>query len=921
MLKRSHSTHSGESALPHSPLPSSKRIRHCEYKANFPEILTSEHQTSIYQKISSELTTLDEKICVICSALSTNWQLFSVENLKNTTLFQAMQERLSIYCDLPVQITNYYDISHFHDMFKGMLLSKRGIYGPDIAICNQCQVSLRKKTRVPPKFAIANGFWMCEEALELSNLHLNPTELSLVSLSQTTHSISTIRSQKILRSHVYYFMSKPDVPAAILPRSLLNSSTFEAVIVGSCTPFHKAQIMKRYQVRRDRIFETLHFFRSFNPLYEQVQINQCVVNNEQDAIFSTIDLPVELDVESHNGNINITPDYPGESLYVAILQDHSQSNVPSPDLMNIPVENTCQSVGVWRSSLLMSSEKTNFWKYAFPELFPYGRGGADEIRQVHISMETFLLHLLHIPKFSAHHSFTLVAFDAISRMKSRQACYVHTFLNPTIVQMNATVTRNELEDQLRYQENRLNSIRRGLPLPEQPRTSSPLFHLQNAISVGLKEYMGSNAQRKEGRTKAFSYLTTFGLPTVFFTFTPSSFQSIQALQYTGTFQLNQGAFSNYFPPAVVRQYMLASDGFAAARYFKRLTSIVIRNIIGWNPEESNSRGIFGIPKAFYGSVEEQGSTNLHVHFMIWLEGWPSSLSEWEQLEKETAWKQYAVQYQDSILRANLPLDSELQMQCPECAANLTIVKLTTTAYQRHRRDGNPPVCATCQRCNRQYASHELLSTLIQKLSSFLSEAELQQLRPENIDFTICSKMPLPYLSNSIDLPTFQLCIILLLVQNHAWHHVKSCFKKGRTYCRFFIPYELSNETTLTKLKRFVGSEYLNPYSLIVSLCFKCNHDIKIYFGLDGIQKVYYTVKYTTKEQKSLENTAAVYLHAFDKHFQKYTESGSTTNLGRSRLMSMLSSLSEPHEVGAPMAGFLLIQHEPFFGVIPLLMFI
>jgi hypothetical protein len=154
MSKRSRHPHSTQSSV-----PSSKRIRHDEYEGNFAAILTSEQERAIYEKICTELSTLDEKLCVVCSALSSAYQLFSTQKLKNTTLLQAMMERLSPFCDLPVQITNYYDISHYHDMFKGMLLSKRGIYNGHIAICKQCLISLRnKKIRFPPKFAIANGF-------------------------------------------------------------------------------------------------------------------------------------------------------------------------------------------------------------------------------------------------------------------------------------------------------------------------------------------------------------------------------------------------------------------------------------------------------------------------------------------------------------------------------------------------------------------------------------------------------------------------------------------------------------------------------------------------------------------------------------------------------------------------------------------
>jgi hypothetical protein len=54
-----------------------------------------------------------------------------------------------------------------------------------------------------------------------------------------------------------------------------------------------------------------------------------------------------------------------------------------------------------------------------------------------------------------------------------------------------------------------------------------------------------------------------------------------------------------------------------------MLDIVIEEVIGWDLKERHPRtdivGLFGIPKAFTASVEEQGRKTLHSHIQIWIE--------------------------------------------------------------------------------------------------------------------------------------------------------------------------------------------------------------------------------------------------------------------------------------------------------------
>ena len=61
-----------------------------------------------------------------------------------------------------------------------------------------------------------------------------------------------------------------------------------------------------------------------------------------------------------------------------------------------------------------------------------------------------------------------------------------------------------------------------------------------------------------------------------------------------------------------------------AYFFQAVLEIVIEEVIGWNITENIPRtdinGLFGVPKAFAASMEEQGRKTLHSHIQIWIEG-------------------------------------------------------------------------------------------------------------------------------------------------------------------------------------------------------------------------------------------------------------------------------------------------------------
>jgi hypothetical protein len=64
---------------------------------------------------------------------------------------------------------------------------------------------------------------------------------------------------------------------------------------------------------------------------------------------------------------------------------------------------------------------------------------------------------------------------------------------------------------------------------------------------------------------------------------------------------------------------MSKNPVAAARFFHFMVEVFLEEVLGWEKEE---RGVFGHPKGYYGTVEQQGRLTLHLHLVIWVHNAP-----------------------------------------------------------------------------------------------------------------------------------------------------------------------------------------------------------------------------------------------------------------------------------------------------------
>lgn len=346
-------------------------------------------------------------------------------------------------------------------------------------------------------------------------------------------------------------------------------------MVGAMTTSQKAATRKKYDVRVRRIQGQLEWYQQNNHLYAEVNMladwNQAIneartrvvvdetvseLDSTDDRSYNTPDIS-NLHQENEIGPLNSTERVDNDDLLHSHMQTGPQlldcsawrHNTPAPtfhavstseetlessatglvsDQRSMDTESAIQialkkqNVVVYRSTGIMSDFDPAFWSYAFCELFPYGRGGLDEPRDVPISIIEFIRYCMRLSsrKHSRHRSFAMVGFDVVARHNVFQTIYIRARMAPDAMMRAARISRDSLEQYVEYKQQRIAAISESKPLPSEPNLDPHINELYSNISAGMRAYWGSNEERASARTDLFSMQVELGQPTIFFTLSP-----------------------------------------------------------------------------------------------------------------------------------------------------------------------------------------------------------------------------------------------------------------------------------------------------------------------------------------------------------------------------------------------------------------
>lgn len=151
------------------------------------------------------------------------------------------------------------------------------------------------------------------------------------------------------------------------------------------------------------------------------------------------------------------------------------------------------------------------------------------------------------------------------------------------------------------------------------------------------------AQRSASIKNLMAMRYMYGMPSIFFTYAPDYVYGKLNLRMSISQKENEGFPANGFgltealqqgdsifhdvPIAPHNLAVLNAKGpVAAAEYFRLLTESVFHILLGTpaehcskrtEPLPARKRGVFGVPIASFGTVEEQGRGSLHLHVVCW----------------------------------------------------------------------------------------------------------------------------------------------------------------------------------------------------------------------------------------------------------------------------------------------------------------
>ncbi len=108
-------------------------------------------------------------------------------------------------------------------------------------------------------------------------------------------------------------------------------------------------------------------------------------------------------------------------------------------------------------------------------------------------------------------------------------------------------------------------------------------------------------------------------------------------------------------------------------------------------------------------------------------------------------------------------------------------------------------------------------------------------------------------------------------------------------------------------KRTIGSEFINSFNQILLQVIRSNHDGRSLFCC--AHELYFTIKYVVKDQKSIDNVAAITLASYTKRLERERKNKdlSTAQSAHGRTASMAYTRSEMVEVCAVRAVHYLLH--------------
>ncbi len=641
---------------------------------NWPPVIIDEIiKTCIDEyKDSTSTRALSERCCAVCGIMSHTTNVMKIEKLPNSNLLRPDEDDTSLK-----------EYEHF-----GLILVKNGIHGKKITCCDECLGYLKRK-RLPPNSA-ANGLQYGATPNELKDLKIG--EKLLIGIIRPSVHVIKFKEiagpgtgQKGLKGNSICFpQNMESVTSAVYSNTLPHNieslcDSMKVVFTGAHRPTRQ-QLQNVLEVRRQKVTDALVWLKSNHRLYKDVNIDQARLmnipaNSIPECIWHTIDyeetdesetkpsktctntsiddILSEVDGSKENEGIEndeIVVETTGMiDILGSSVSTEEQSQSAASQILEGYKEENKESIHIipHGSTPIVEYGNPDLWTGSYPWLFPYGIGGAECNRRAPLSLRSWIkvLMLQFDNKFRDDITFYVHVFNVIQkRQVSLQTalCLRHPTFSQMSNEINA-VTSDKLEKAL-------------VCIAKREQTDPEIQSLLRQIHVVGGKIPGTPYSKRVSRQEIQGLMINQGMPAFWITLNPADIHA-PIVSFLAGHEIDLDAQFPEMPPPHQRARIAAEHPVSCARYFDIVVLAFINCLLRY---KKKGGGILGNVKSYYGCPEEQGRGALHLHMLVWIEGYTSPTELRRLMSEDPDFKAKFLAYLEQVIRQQSPFADEFK---------------------------------------------------------------------------------------------------------------------------------------------------------------------------------------------------------------------------------------------------------------------
>ena len=835
---------------------------------------------------------IEERGCAVCGSLTSASKLTPLTDVKcplscldvpNVT----RKERMS-------------DEDPFDEPIPGPVLDKRCT-----DICDDC-FEYVKIGQAPPN-SLANGHWIGDIPEPLQNLHW--TEQLLI--SKVIHNYCVVKvdisgMHKLRANAICHALPVAKVYTALPPPREELDEVLAFIFIGPTPPTEEIYKRTPFLVRKNKVVNALIWLRRNHIDYRDVEISY-----ENLSSYSDTEPPVIVDYHPSNHTkspeataINDSEEDDGTlegecpfTVQILTVEDvtHLMENNKNDILKSEAAEHfrrNGKALAVGHTALPESLyNNPQLYPKMFPWLFPYGLGGIGNERcfkKIAVAERKKLLLMYHDKRFQKDRTFPLIAFNEEQIKNGTTGSYLlaktESFdrIVERLFKMDDTTLQQIIEQLKSGQRTALNDDQKEA------------FRLLADMDFVSSRVDGSVTNRRRMRNQIWSLSFDLGPPSWFITYAPADENHPIAVYYADTDQ-------TYYPAVYTkdkRHKMIGENPVAGARFFKFMTDLFIRHVLGHGLKR---RGIYGQTSGYYGTVEQQGRLTLHMHMLIWIKG---ALTPQE--------------IRDRILDA----DSEFQKRLVEYLESVHIGEFIGSTMD----DMSTKMSELKTECPDRIPPTEELPTAPVSHSDHSETLVQPQLCAENVALSQAHK---PYADSNAydDSNSCPECSgwwnkFVDTVNELIWRcNVHSCRYgcgagtprgcKGRFPRKTHPVTSFDPETGYIELRK--GEAWVNCVTPVLTYLFRSNTDVTCLLSGTAIKAIIaYTTDYITKPTLKTATMFEVIRSVFRRDSDAASKTGDVKAKARKIINSIVSGMTSKSEIGGPMAAMYLLGHPDHY---------